>query len=237
MYAEALDTFVRAVMQVALPVNCMACGARLITTTPYYVCDPCQADIAAHTGPRCARCDKTNANGICVACAADAAGYDCLRAPLLLTDTTRALLRQGRKRGRQDVWRMLCRALIDDAQARRLFVQADCVMPIPTPRQRFAARGLNPSAALAHGVARAYKLPCAHDLRLTRVPAPQSALQMAQRRRNMTAALWCTKPAPHTVVLIDDSVITGATLRAAARAVRQAGATRVFAVAVVYGGA
>ncbi|WP_081044652.1 ComF family protein, partial [Xanthomonas translucens] len=62
-----------------------------------------------------------------------------------------------------------------------------------------------------------------------RATAPQSELDAQARRRNLRHAFAVQAPLPAHVALIDDVMTTGATLHAAARALRRAGVARVDA--------
>ncbi|NCT88893.1 ComF family protein, partial [Stenotrophomonas acidaminiphila] len=58
---------------------------------------------------------------------------------------------------------------------------------------------------------------------------PQSALDAAARRRNLRQAFAARGRLPAHVALVDDVMTTGATVQAAARALRRAGVVRVDA--------
>jgi predicted amidophosphoribosyltransferase len=85
---------------------------------------------------------------------------------------------------------------------------------------------------LARPLARALALPlCTDALHRRHATAPQSELSALQRRRNVRAAFAVRKhlALPAHVVLVDDVMTTGATLHAAAIALRRAGVRRVDA--------
>ena len=111
--------------------------------------------------------------------------------------------------------------------------QADVVLPMPLSVQRLRERGFNQSLELARQLAPA-KL--RHDvlLRIRHTP-PQSALPRAERLRNVQAAFavepkWAPLVRGQRVVLIDDVMTSGASLYAAAQALRQAGAAHITGV-------
>jgi predicted amidophosphoribosyltransferase len=73
-------------------------------------------------------------------------------------------------------------------------------------------------------------VPLVHDLRRTRDAPPQAGLTLRERRRNVRGAFEANaRIAGRAVAIVDDVMTTGATLSAAALALRKAGAIRVEA--------
>lgn len=106
------------------------------------------------------------------------------------------------------------------------------LLPIPLHRVRLRTRGYDQALELARPLSRALRIPLLHDaLVRERDTAPQSRLDAVQRRRNLRNAFVVNDSAalPAHVVLIDDVMTTGATLHAAAYALRRAGVARIDA--------
>jgi predicted amidophosphoribosyltransferase len=117
-----------------------------------------------------------------------------------------------------------------DALAGRARPPAGAVITwAPTTPERIRRRGFDQAELLALALARRWNLPCRGFLR--RVPgAAQAGKDAAARWGNPTFhARGVVAP---DVVIVDDVVTTGATLGAAARALRGAGATSVRGVVV-----
>ncbi len=108
------------------------------------------------------------------------------------------------------------------------------VVPIPLHLARKRNRGFNQSMLVAHGYAEAHGLPPPREaLRRTRATRTQTDLDREERWRNVDGVFEVLRPLPgERVLLIDDVVTTGATIGAAAIALREAGAEVVGAVTV-----
>jgi ComF family protein len=106
----------------------------------------------------------------------------------------------------------------------------DVVTWAPTSDARRQKRGFDQAHLLARSVARRLGLPCAPLLR--RLPGdPQTGRTSSERWAGPKFTVARAAPVPARVLLVDDVITTGATLSAAARALREGGA------AVVWGGA
>lgn len=112
---------------------------------------------------------------------------------------------------------------------------AHWVVPVPLSEERLRERGFNQALELARSVA-PDKTNARLLLRLRHAPA-QSTLGRAARLRNVAGAfavepLRAAAVRSRRVVLVDDTMTSGATVFAAARALREAGAAEVTALVV-----
>lgn len=108
----------------------------------------------------------------------------------------------------------------------------DALVPIPLHRARLRQRGYDQALELARPLATGLDLPLRPGLlRRVRATAQQSRLDVTGRARNLRGAFAVPagETLPAHVVLVDDVMTTGATLHAAARALRRAGIARVDA--------
>ncbi|WP_460759860.1 ComF family protein [Lysobacter fragariae] len=118
------------------------------------------------------------------------------------------------------------------AQAFAGLPRPEAIVAVPLHRARLRRRGYDQALELARPLAAALDIPLhANLLQRIRATSPQSELSAAARRRNLkdAFAVDARAPLPAHIALVDDVMTTGATLHAAAGALRRAGVARVDA--------
>ena len=110
----------------------------------------------------------------------------------------------------------------------------DILVPVPLHRHRLKERGYNQSALLAHELGRLVNLSVVESslVRQQDTPPQTRTTSAEERRRNVAGAFICVdhRLKGEKVMLIDDVATTGATLEAAAEALRNAGTSSVWAL-------
>jgi len=113
----------------------------------------------------------------------------------------------------------------------------DVIVPVPLHPQRLRERGYNQSVLLARELARHTGLPVADCelLRITPTP-PQVGLSAAERTENVRGAFRCHDDnlSGLRILLVDDVLTTGATLRACAQAVLEGRASGVWGLTLAH---
>ncbi|WP_438503230.1 ComF family protein [Burkholderia cepacia] len=233
------------VAAVALPNRCALCG----NLSHAVICSACDAAYWNEARLRCDACAMPLGTGQlrshrprgahagggraaayrCDACRAAPPPFD---ATLALADYRAPLdgLARGLKFHRQlalgaEFAARLAR-LIDDTPGAGGF---DLVAPVPLSHRRLVTRGYNQAWSIARPLARRLGVRADAAL-LARVAdtAPQSRLDRHARRDNVMAAFAVAGGvAGRHVALVDDVMTSGATLAAAAHALKAAGAARV----------
>ncbi|RRD58768.1 ComF family protein [Comamonadaceae bacterium OH2545_COT-014] len=211
-----------------LPSQCHIC--RAWPAQP--VCDTCRACFAQPVA-RCRACALPLAGGavLCGACLREPPPMDESLAAVDYGWPWSALLAQFKFRQQTGLAAALADLMRQAPGAAQALDAADAVLPVPASRQRLAARGYNPALLLARQLAPRRAVLADALLRLHDAP-PQRTLNRRERLARVQGAFAA---APHhaaalsgrRLVLVDDVMTTGATVRAAASALRAAGAAHI----------
>lgn len=106
------------------------------------------------------------------------------------------------------------------------------IIPVPTATTRIRQRGFDQARLLARELAKYARQPCINAL-VRQNQAHQVGASRQQRLQQLAGAFRVTKPRQVKnayILLIDDVVTTGATLEAAAAALKSVGARRIEAL-------
>lgn len=117
------------------------------------------------------------------------------------------------------------------------FPDAQVLTWAPVSKSRLKQRGYDQSELLAKAAAKELGIPAVRLLEKHRDNPAQSGIENADARRENVRDAYrlCGDAAGKRIVLVDDILTTGATAGECARVLRQAGAERVYLVAVASG--
>ena len=124
--------------------------------------------------------------------------------------------------------------LVESVIRERGDLDFDAVVPVPMHRAKLRRRGYNQAELLARALARRLRVRCDTTLLAkTRDSSAQSRLARNERAANVHDAFRASpRAASRRILLVDDVITTGETIRACARALTDAGAKRIAAAVV-----
>jgi ComF family protein len=229
----------RRVADFLVPPACVACRQPLAAHN--CLCPACWLQVDFIRPPLCDRLGIPLPYGletpmISARAAADPPVYNRARAVASHGGLMRDLAHRLKYGDQQHVVPLLGR-LLQDA-GRELLVDRPLLIPIPLARRRLWQRGFNQAAVLADALHR--RSGVRHDpmlLERRRETPSQVGLTREQRKDNMSGAFAIAEGRKdevkgRNVLLIDDVITTGATIEAAARVLRRAGAARIDALSL-----
>jgi ComF family protein len=207
--------------------QCAACGE--LSEDP--LCEACALSLV-ELGGACERCAQPGRR-LCSRCAHDPLPIDRIVSPWRFGGALAIAIRRLKFTGATHVartlaplWAPLLAAAVSDTDG--------IVVPVPLHWRRRFQRGFDQTWLLArHACALAGLTPPRSLLRRLYAAPPQSTLPAIDRAANVDGAYAVRRAVVgRTVILVDDVVTTGATLAAAARPLRDAGASQIIGVAL-----
>jgi len=210
-------------LDLVFPRRCVVCGGPAEA-----LCGTCQTQLRRLGAPCCERCGAPTEWPVerCRECAGRRIAFATARAAVAYDEPARRLVTAWKERGLRTI-AALAAELVSEAVPRP---RAYTLAFVPADADRRLKRGHNPAQRLASELGICWKLPVVSLLVREPGVRPQRGLPLAERRRNVRGVFRATARAPASLVLVDDVYTSGATVSAAASALRKAGARRVEVV-------
>jgi ComF family protein len=218
-----------------LPPLCLTCTTPV--STQGGLCPTCFEHIHFLSGALCSQCGEPFSLPIagdarCAACIAHPPAFDKALAVCRYDKHSRPLITRLKYNDQLHLVPPLAAWMVRAGAG--LLERSDMIIPVPMHYHRQVGRMHNQAALLAQKIAQESGVHYAPLLlERVRATAPQTGKSRTQRQKNMVSAFRVDKEkhptlSHATVLLIDDVMTTGATLGACAKALKKAGAARVW---------
>lgn len=211
-----------------LPGSCLLCGS---DSEALLLCRACNADLPSLPAQRCPQCSEQTTHGErCGACLKEPPTFEKTLAIFRYEFPVDRIIHAFKYGHQIAVAEWAAELIAHQIEA----AEYDLLIPMPLHPERLRERGFNQSVEIARRIASKKKL-LLDSLSLIRRRATQSQaeLPMKERASNVRGAFECkTDLSTRRILLIDDVMTTGATLREAARVVKLHGAAQIH-IAVV----
>lgn len=238
------------ILDILVPTRCLGCRSWQ-PVGDLGLCRRCRSALMETDRRRCSTCAQTLAvaprpggTARCMRCTKTAPGFSRLFTLYAYEPPLDAVIKTM-KFGRRPYLAELFADDMWDRWAERL-VRVEMVIPVPMPWSRRWLRGYNQAEVLARRLAGHLGLPLGQPLRRRRGPPQSLQDDLAARRRNVRRSLdlrraWrrvshlrSRNRLPPHVLLVDDVMTSGATLRRCAQLLRRAGAREVLCAAIAH---
>ncbi|MFC1987819.1 ComF family protein [Chloroflexota bacterium] len=217
-------------LDLLFPQWCIGCGKE-----SGFICGSCRSLLPRVMPPLCPRCGRHQPGGVlCSSCVSWQADIDGIRSPFRFEGIMRQIIYQLKYKNIRALAAPLSRMLNDYLTTNPIPVEA--LVPVPLHRKRLRERGYNQSSLLAKELGKLTNLPVVGDCLIRqRSTQPQARTSnVKERQTNVTGAFACynQRLRDKQVLLVDDVSTSGATLNACAVALKAAGATSVWGLAL-----
>jgi ComF family protein len=234
----------RPLLDLLFPPLCHVCKSFIPDAGDLFICADCLDKTSFLTSPLCTSCGtpfitENGRDHTCGACITKSPPYIC-RSAALLAGPVQELIHRFKYGGRVHLSQPLGLLSATTLATFCAEVSPDLIVPVPLHRKRLRQRGFNQSQFIAQVLGKRWKVPMAvGNLRRIRWTEPQITLDATARIANVKGAFAVKDPNKlkgKRVLLVDDVLTTGSTMRECAEALRDAGVEAVFAVTVARGG-
>jgi ComF family protein len=218
-------------LDLVMPPSCGYCHQ--IVAADGALCPHCWSQLTFLAAPWCGCCGRpfennmSGGNELCPHCLEDPPLWQQARSALNYNEVAAKLVARF-KYGDQTLLLHTFLPWISRAAA-DLLTETDLIVPVPLHRWRLVRRQYNQAALLALAVARQFdKTPALQALTRIRATTPQVKLHRSERLKNLRGAFTASHIVKDKrVLLVDDVMTTGATLKEATSALLEAGAAVV----------
>lgn len=231
--AAALNRRMENLLDVFFPPSCLACQ-KLVEGRAYF-CEDCGYIVETLPTVHCVSCAEPGKfpGGHCPRCEKRPPPFTRSYAPFVHAGAVAHAIHLYKYEDRPELARPLAKLLFEGAK--HFLEPRFALVPIPLHKRRFISRRYDQAGLIASELSGLSEMPVVwNGLHRTKETQRQVGLDEGAREANLTGAFSAT-PAVRglRVLLIDDVFTTGATARAAARAVLNAGAceARVLTIA------
>jgi predicted amidophosphoribosyltransferase len=142
---------------------------------------------------------------------------------ILYTPVAAKIILAAKENGTATADQLLIQAIMGQIHTTAVDLQRIRLVPIPSSKRSIRSRGRSFMADIVRQISNQMGIPMLDCLELTGKTTDQSGLNRQQRLENMKGSMSMKTMARGELILIDDVITTGATLKEAARALNSQG--------------
>jgi len=224
-------------LNILFPEKCPVCLKQSNDHAIAPICTDCWQDIHPWEGPVCQKCGKplvSDQSIVCEDCIVDEPAFKHAVSYGLYDGTLKKAINLLKYYGLKRLSTPLSDFLLHGK-----FPEADAVIPVPLHEKSLRQREFNQSALIANNVAKHAGIPLILDCLIKEQDtAHQVGLHSKERRKNIKNAFNVKhrdRIKEKTILLIDDVITTGATIRECSRVLAKAGSGDIHVMTLAHG--
>lgn len=225
-------------LDILFPKYCLSCGA-----VKKYICQVCSEKLEYIEKNSCLKCNRIHNHGLFHENCKEKLGLDGYLSILYYNPTAKSIIKNIKYRLVKDACREFFSLFpIEILQKYSEFKKEfpNCVIePVPLHRSRQAMRGFNQAYVIAEFFQELLQFPISSTLKRVKKTMPQAQTNnKIERMRNMKNSFIVKKGEDvrgKDIILIDDVITTGNTIKEATKVLKKAGARYVFAFSIAHG--
>lgn len=223
---------IASLLGILFPTRCPLCRNASHASSALPICTSCWITIPRYKGPACVQCGLPTVSvhtERCGNCTEDPPSFVSARSYGLYEGVLKEAIHLLKFNGHRRLAKPLA-ALLSDLD----LPAADALVPVPIHLNQLRAREFNQTALIARQVSRITGIPLMIDtLSKVKDTAAQIDVDRKERLRNLKKAFSASGQVNgKRILLVDDVITTGATMRECAKVLRKAGAAEVNVIAL-----
>ena len=225
-------------LDLLFPKFCLGCGF-----LGSYICHNCKCKLIYLEKDLCIYCHKASLYGLTHPTCKRGEGVDGVISIFHYNNLLKSIIKSIKYRLATEVWNELCLTINPDKLNKikifqELAVSGYSLQPIPLHPNKFKKRGFNQAQIIADFFSKFLRVGLADNL--IRIKDTQAQAQIAKNQAryfNMRGAFEAKNDTliGSNIILVDDVMTTGSTLKEAARVLKTAGARKVYVLTLAKG--
>ncbi|MDD4292058.1 MAG: ComF family protein [Clostridia bacterium] len=209
--------------------TCCVCGEELFDEYEYYICPECFKLLTLNDSKICLRCGSKieGEESYCGICGSDEVFYEYIRSAVVYDEFARILLHKFKFGNHREFGK--CFAKLMERKFNLTDMEVDAVAYVPMTERSLKERRYNQSEIIACEFCILTGLPLFDGLKKIKDTSDQVGKGAADRMKNLKGVMKAQSGVENlSVLVIDDIKTTGATINECARALKKAGAAKVY---------
>lgn len=235
-FKQYLHSYAYSFLELIFPATCPVCKgpAPSVPYTPF--CPDCWGEIEPYNGPSCQICGEPFTSEHGIHCS------NCLKDPPPFTKAYSfglygGVLEEAIKTFKFGKQKTLSRPLGEMLCSIKDLPEADAVVAVPLVKKALLERGFNQSLLLASVFSKITGIPLLpHALMKIKDTSPQAMMNRKERLLSLKGAFSARDVTGKKIIIVDDVMTTGATMRECSKTLIKAGASQVFSVTLARAG-